>query len=1535
MSVQRNAQDLFEYIADVYSVNLPAIRDVTAYGDLLWWQADLLNSDQCRIKSFDGIEEGDEGGTWLRVCKTALDPFPSLPQDLVGWVSVSPSPLKEPKVTPKLAKQERFDQDPVRLTAYEEFSKTWSSWHENGSSDPPLPDDPILQWLDNPSRTDAIPLPLETREIIERFEDDPRRQQLFSTYIEGQWSLWAGRTRAPFKANLLYDELFSLHQRLSVEGERWEILWGHLLLSWEHSPGHKIYHPLLLTPLFLDFNAQKRTIQLTQTQTTRLEFECLRDLDYSYKDTLLDLLRKVNEGEEPLNPWSNDSVRALASTISGYLSSKAQAETNLYSDEPVPRKFSADLELSNSPVIFVRERVRQFWIQDAKKVAAEIALKQFVPPFIHAAVSDPEIHEQPRYTWDEGDRPSTIRSASGQESEDDKEDSDGELYFPLHHNEQQKEIWQRLRDQFGVLVQGPPGTGKSHTIANIICDQLARGHKVLITSQTENALRVLRGHIPEGIRSLCVSQLGNDAESKRELHEAVTTIGKHFSERNSGTVGQRISKILSSLREVREHQASVQNQVREWAKLDSETLLIGTETITAHEAAKQVAILNENNNWLPDSISPDDEPPLIDAELIEVCSLIKELSQEDRDSCEKRLPSLEAIPTFQQVTSFISELRAAQSLDSETESEREQWSSPLFLATFDQLEQAIRRLELAITELSDVRHEWQVRVLELIISHPDQLRFWSSFIKTCSNLRQKAFSYFERIQGYRIEGLENLDEAIEWPQVLEELFIVVDKGKNPANFFTSLMLSREAKRLFQQICVDNKPLNTVDRINIVSHHIEYIEHIRRFETRWQQTIKVVKGPECNEQASMRLADIDERIRTTQVPIGWFNAHYEDVKNVLSSLGCPRDQIAFHDKATLTKHLKSLVGQRAAMAAKELTNKLLNAKNTIARLSRFSNCHQLMEGLCRAIDRRSPPMYEENIRELERLHLVSTKVYRLDELLNKLRTKTPHWSVQLERIAREQGPAAIPPDWKDAWKCRRLNAWLDKLHARESNDQLQRKSEKLRTKERELLTELIIERTWQRQMRKVKDQHYTALGAWAGAMKSYGKGTGTHAHRYLAAATKAMVNAVKAVPVWIMPLYRVVQSFPAEAGLFDLVIVDEASQCDIRALPVLFRAKRVLVVGDPEQISPTNVGVPREQIFELIRLRLSQIPQPIRFSIDNSLFSITETIPRMTRTMLTEHFRCVPEIIEFNNSLCPSYGGKLEPLRQANPHERLTPPLVSVCVPTGFKNFADVNEPEADALVEAVRLCCRCDKYAGKTMGIISLRGENQAKYISERLAKTLDEVELSKRRIICGDSYAFQGDERDVMFLSLVVARNAAFTALVTDDARQRFNVATSRAKDQVFLFHSIQPEDIGNENCVRYKLLKWYQNPPLAEMKANIETLRERADSPFEIEVGTTIIKRGYKVIPQYRPFLRDAQYRIDLLVQGDKGRIAVECDGDRWHGPERWEYDQRREAQLRRAGLRFWRVNGSAFYRNRELSLNSLWPILNKYCNGRETDI
>ncbi len=104
-----------------------------------------------------------------------------------------------------------------------------------------------------------------------------------------------------------------------------------------------------------------------------------------------------------------------------------------------------------------------------------------------------------------------------------------DVLFPLPANEEQMEITKRLAENYGIVVQGPPGTGKSHSIANLICHLLAHGKRVLVTSQTDRALRVLSNKIPEEVRALCISILGNDTKSLEELDESVRKITENLS----------------------------------------------------------------------------------------------------------------------------------------------------------------------------------------------------------------------------------------------------------------------------------------------------------------------------------------------------------------------------------------------------------------------------------------------------------------------------------------------------------------------------------------------------------------------------------------------------------------------------------------------------------------------------------------------------------------------------------------------------------------------------------------------------------------------------------------------------------------------------------------------------------------------------------------------------------------------------------------------------------------------------------------------
>jgi very-short-patch-repair endonuclease len=422
------------------------------------------------------------------------------------------------------------------------------------------------------------------------------------------------------------------------------------------------------------------------------------------------------------------------------------------------------------------------------------------------------------------------------------------------------------------------------------------------------------------------------------------------------------------------------------------------------------------------------------------------------------------------------------------------------------------------------------------------------------------------------------------------------------------------------------------------------------------------------------------------------------------------------------------------------------------------------------------------------------------------------------------------------------------------------------------------------------------------------------------------------------MYRVAETMRPGVDMFDVAIIDEASQSGPEALLLTYLAKRLVVVGDSKQIAPDFIGIDRANVEELRRLHLKGIPHSDALGADGSFFDLAE-IRYQGRVVLQEHFRCMPEIIQFSNNLC--YAAQpLIPLRQYTA-ERLEPVVEAVHVSGGYREGSSsnaINRPEASAIVDRITEMTNDPAYKGKSIGVIALLGNTQPRLIEQMLLEQIGPETMEEFSIVCGNSYAFQGDERDVMFLSMVsaVTEGHRIGARTKAADERRFNVAASRARDQLVLYHSVTLNDLSS-NCLQSRLLEYCMAPaidPLTSDEVSIEHLKELArtvrrgdtkppepfDSWFEVDVYIRICDGGFRVIPQ----LEFNGYRIDLVVDGMRGRLAVECDGDYWHGPAQYQNDAARQRTLERCGWNFWRVRGSTFYMDPDAAMEDLWKEL-----------
>ncbi len=226
-----------------------------------------------------------------------------------------------------------------------------------------------------------------------------------------------------------------------------------------------------------------------------------------------------------------------------------------------------------------------------------------------------------------------------------------------------------------------------------------------------------------------------------------------------------------------------------------------------------------------------------------------------------------------------------------------------------------------------------------------------------------------------------------------------------------------------------------------------------------------------------------------------------------------------------------------------------------------------------------------------------------------------------------------------------------------------------------------------------------------------------------------------MPVWIMPLNRVAEAFDPVAEKFDVVIVDEASQADPLGLLCWYMGKQIAVVGDHEQVSPLAVGQKVASTQILINEHLGAIPNHQLYDGKTSIYDLARTCFG-GEIGLREHFRCVPEIIEYSNQL--SYQGEIKPLR--NPASAPRPHVVEYVVAEGVTGReGKTNLSEARVVAALVKSLSEMSECSGKSMGAISLLGDEQAGVIQDLTVGLVGAVELERRRFIAGNSSAVPG----------------------------------------------------------------------------------------------------------------------------------------------------------------------------------------------------
>lgn len=394
--------------------------------------------------------------------------------------------------------------------------------------------------------------------------------------------------------------------------------------------------------------------------------------------------------------------------------------------------------------------------------------------------------------------------------------------------------------------------------------------------------------------------------------------------------------------------------------------------------------------------------------------------------------------------------------------------------------------------------------------------------------------------------------------------------------------------------------------------------------------------------------------------------------------------------------------------------------------------------------------------------------------------------------------------------------------------------------------------------------------------------------------------LEAFPCWSVTTYAISGSLPLKPGLFDVAIIDEASQCDIAScFPILFRAKRAVIVGDDKQLPHLSfLEKAKEQSF------LSQYQIPDKYQLmwrfrTNSMFDLANYYS-MNPVLLDEHFRSVPPVIDFSNQ--EFYGGRIRIMKKDNPQQTA---LELVRVPDGKVDFdATRNLPEIEAIVSKLQDIIIEDERKNPdkpvSIGIISpFRAQVEQLKIS--IGKVFSEYIIEKHKIEIGTAHTFQGDERDIILISWAFANNSFPQSLSFLQKPNLFNVAVTRAKYKVINFVSKEPNELP-EGLLR-SYLSYVQH--YIDNK-NLDIDKKLCAKVYKNELEKSVADTLEQIGVDVQACVDIAGVNADLLVND---YIVVEIDGVA-DSKKSILSNMKKQSILERAGFKVVRITSREWY-------------------------
>ena len=1357
-------------------------------------------------------------------------------------------------------------------------------------------DKELLEWISGDWTDYKSPIKLLSEKIIKENDASKvvniskKEKEILEKLLKDR-KLWVEEQKKIEVVRNLFDTLYNKYLVLDRDSDILELVVANGLVK---VPNEDIYYPILLKKVNFSIDTEKNIISITDASdndfiTQELYLNFLAEVENINLDKVFYLEDKIVENN--IHPISkNDTIKDFFREFIHNLNSRAQ-----FIEDLDKKNKESVITIEWKPILFIRKK-------DDGKVEA-----------INNIIKDIENGgEIPEYL-------SELVGVIGDEKRAIEQVPD--ILFTKETNNEQIEIIKSLYSHRAVVVQGPPGTGKTHTIANLLGHFLAEGKNVLITSQTKKALDVLKEKIPTDIQDLCISMLDDDSS---DLGNSVESISEKLGYLNLENLKNEYKEIENQRNELKEDIKNIKRKIFNIKYQESHPIIYNNESITLREAGEFLRKNQRELDRIPGIVSSGIPCPINNEDLAFLKSGYKKsVSREEEKEIELGLNKVSDFWTLEEFKEMLENKKEIMSrLDLLLKNKKYHINDNLFyvddkmLIDLDKFKNYSGIDKIIPEDLKSIE-DWKKDVCIAGTENSGDRKIWLEFIKDIRRLYD--LTNMTKDQLFKKEVVyKDIDVS-----TAKKLIIGLKKGIERPGFFFKHRLRKARKQISDKVTINNRILETLYDCNVALEYTTLIELKENTKNTWNilMTGNSLLENSNNKNLYKQLYSYADQM---EYLLNWYdrekktflhkieNAGFEKL-NINKTEGNPIYVDEVNQIFDFIPSLEELIAiGKIALEYREVDIKrseyLVKIENIIK-----ENSH-LGREIKNAILNENIDKYSETLEKLRVLSEKEVLYKKYKDLLHNVKAVANSWGEELENGLFNEKIENIYNVWRYKQISQKLKELAEKPYFNLQADILE-KTEELK----KITIDLVTKKAWYNIIKFLEEKDNLAISqalkGWKQTVQKIGKGTGKNTNIHKKNAKEKMLLCQKVVPAWIMPLNKVFDTLNPVENKFDIVIIDEASQSDISSLILLYMAKKIIIVGDDKQVSPSDVGVNIDKINMFRRKYIKgKVANDDLYGIRASLYSIVSTT--FQPISLREHFRSVPEIIGYSNKT--SYDNQILPLRDSN-SSILKPAIIDYKVNGKRDEKSKINRVEAETIVSLIEACLAMKEYKNSTFGVISLLGDEQAELIQNLIVQRIPATEIENHKILCGNSASFQGDERDVIFISLVDSseENKSLRLVgegVEGATRKRYNVAISRAKDQLWIVHSIDKNSL-KEGDLRKELFDYIDS--LKENTFEKSAIENSTASDFENEVARHLLEKNYTIKQKWRV----GSYDIDMVAIYDDKKIAIECDGKTLNHTEEEVIANLEEQEiLERCGWEFIRVRASEYFRNPEKAIKDL---------------